>query len=302
MSDSNTNPFVLPGMGQDSDLSGNPLLASMEMMRQAWAGLAGPGGLAQSLPMTPPLNVEELERRITELRAVEGWLRLNLQMLSSTIQGMEVQRATIATLRSFVGSVSSMDTGAARSSSDPSPLEVALGLKPAPGQPAAGAPFGQSPFGRTPPDAPAEPPADAAAPADAPAPDAGADALNLAAAQATQASQAWWGLLQQQFNQIAAATAATLPQMMGGEADAQGAGAAPPAGQTPVKPAGTSAANTGTKTTAKTGAKTAAKAPAKKAASKKAASKAPDAARKPDAKPAARGVAKTSVKPARRST
>lgn len=40
MSDSHTNPFVLPGMGQNSDLSGNPLLASMEMMRQAWAGLA----------------------------------------------------------------------------------------------------------------------------------------------------------------------------------------------------------------------------------------------------------------------
>lgn len=299
MSDSNTNPFVLPGMGQDSDLSGNPLLASMEMMRQAWAGLAGPGGLAQSLPMTPPLNVEELERRITELRAVEGWLRLNLQMLSSTIQGMEVQRATIATLRSFVGSVSSMDTGAPRSSSDPSPLEVALGLKPAPGQPAGSSAFGQSPFGQTPPDATAEPPVDASA--DAPAADAGADALNLAAAQATQASQAWWGLLQQQFNNIAAATAATLPQMMGGEAgDAQGAPSAQDAAHGASQPPAKSAAKTGAKAGAKSAAKTASKAPAKKAA--KSASKTPGAARKPDAKPAARGVAKTSVKPARRST
>ncbi|MFJ1300092.1 PhaM family polyhydroxyalkanoate granule multifunctional regulatory protein [Pseudomonadota bacterium AL_CKDN230030165-1A_HGKHYDSX7] len=300
MSDSNTNPFVLPGMGQDSDLSGNPLLASMEMMRQAWAGLAGPGGLAQSLPMTPPLNVEELERRITELRAVEGWLRLNLQMLSSTIQGMEVQRATIATLRSFVGSVSSMDTGAPRSSSDPSPLEVALGLKPAPGQPAGASAFGQSPFGQTPPpDATAEPSVDA--PADAPAADAGADALNLAAAQATQASQAWWGLLQQQFNNIAAATAATLPQMMGGEAgDAQGAPSAQDAAQGASQPPAKSAAKTGAKAGAKSAAKTQSKAPAKKAA--KSASKTPGAARKPDAKPAARGVAKTSIKPARRST
>lgn len=33
-----SNPFVLPGMGQNSELSGNPLLASMEMMRQAWRG------------------------------------------------------------------------------------------------------------------------------------------------------------------------------------------------------------------------------------------------------------------------
>ena len=71
----------------------------MEMMRQAWAGLTGPGGLASSLPMAPPMNVEDLERRIAELRSVENWLRMNLSMLSSTIQGMEVQRSTINTLR-----------------------------------------------------------------------------------------------------------------------------------------------------------------------------------------------------------
>src|SRR5690606_42037298 len=59
-------------------------------------------GLAQALPMTPPMNLEELERRIAELRSVESWLRMNLSMLTSTIQGLEVQRATIATLRSFV--------------------------------------------------------------------------------------------------------------------------------------------------------------------------------------------------------
>lgn len=29
MSDQHSNPFVLPGMGQNADLSGNPLLASM---------------------------------------------------------------------------------------------------------------------------------------------------------------------------------------------------------------------------------------------------------------------------------
>ena len=77
MSDQYNNPFVLPGMGQSSDLSGNPLLASMEMMRQAWAGLTGPGGLASSLPMAPPMNLEDLDRRIAELRSVENWLRMN---------------------------------------------------------------------------------------------------------------------------------------------------------------------------------------------------------------------------------
>ncbi|QII87262.1 transcriptional regulator [Bordetella hinzii] len=187
-----SNPFVLPGMGQNSELSGNPLLASMEMMRQAWAGLAGPGGLGQSLPLTPPLNLEELERRIAELRTVEGWLRLNLQMLSSTIQGMEVQRATIATLRSFVGSVSGMPSAA---EGEASPLEVALGLKPGRAEDKPAAPQAAAP--------------QAAADPVPPAP----DRVNEAA---QSASQAWWDLLNQQFSQIAAATAASLPAMMPG--------------------------------------------------------------------------------------
>lgn len=195
MSESNSNPFVLPGLGQGGDLSGNPLLASMEMMRKAWSGLAGPGGLAQSLPMTPPMNLEDLERRIADLRTIESWLRMNLSMLSSTIQGLEVQRATIATLRSFVNP--------AATGGDASPLEVALGLKPAPATP---------------------PRAGQQQPADAPQPEAEAGQATTAEQvnQAAQsASQAWWNLLQQQFNQIAAATAATLPE----------SAAAPPAAQ-----------------------------------------------------------------------
>lgn len=200
MSTSNTNPFVLPGLGQDSDLSGNPLLASMEMMRKAWAGLAGPGGLAQSLPMAPPMNLEELERRIAELRTVESWLRMNLSMLSSAIQGMEVQRSTIATLRSFV-------TGAA--GNGPSPLEVVLGLKPAQGSTKpASASTGASSRSETRSSSTAA--ASASSGAEGSAPSAGVDTASMAD-QMSQASQAWWNLLQQQFNQIATATASSMP-------------------------------------------------------------------------------------------
>lgn len=203
---SKSNPFVLPGLGQDGDMAGNPLLASMEMMRQAWAGLAGPGGLAQALPMTPPMNLEDLERRIAELRSVESWLRMNLSMLTSTIQGLEVQRATIATLRSFV-------SGAA--GGNPSPLEVALGLKPAtPAQPGAAAPESRS-----------QPAGGAAASAE---PASTAEQVSQAA---QSASQAWWDLLQQQFNQLAAATAATMPEASGAAA----ASASEPADQAPRK-------------------------------------------------------------------
>jgi hypothetical protein len=258
MTDQNSNPFVLPGMGQGSaDTAGNPLLASMEMMRQAWAGLAGPGGLAQSLPMTPPMNLPDLERRIAELRSVESWLRMNLSMLSSTIQGMEVQRSTIATLRSFVDTLGSQARDPA-AWGDASPLEVVLGLKPAPR--AGGA--GQSDSSRAHPSGGAEPGAparqDAAQDRTATSAEArneppqgdpgrtarpntegdarrdaageGAGSADAISQAAQSASEAWWGMLQQQFNQLAAATAATMPG--GGKPPHGGpaAGGSPPGG------------------------------------------------------------------------
>src|SRR3546814_4108318 len=103
MTTQNHNPFVLPGFGQSADMASNPLMASMEMMRQAWQGLAGSSGLDQA-SMTTPVSLEDLERRIADLRAVENWLRMSLSMLASPIQGREVPRATIATLKSFMGS------------------------------------------------------------------------------------------------------------------------------------------------------------------------------------------------------
>lgn len=204
MSDQHTNPFVLPGMGQHSDLSGNPLLASMEMMRQAWAGLTGPGGLASSLPMAPPMNLEDLDRRIAELRSVENWLRMNLSMLSGTIQGMEVQRSTITTLRAFVDSAASMDMSAFQDSGAASPLEVVLGLKPAPKSATKAAASGSAAEGGKNKD---EEATGAAGQQQSAAP--GMSEQMGAAAQS--ASKAWWDLLQQQFNQIAAATAASMP-------------------------------------------------------------------------------------------
>src|SRR5690606_31691967 len=103
--------------------------ASMEMMRQAWQGLATAGGLEHSA-LTPPMSIDDLDRRITDLRAVENWLRMNLSMLPSTIQGLEVQRATIATLKSFAASSAAAAGGP--SPGGPSPLELVLGIKPAP--------------------------------------------------------------------------------------------------------------------------------------------------------------------------
>ncbi|MEN5346737.1 PhaM family polyhydroxyalkanoate granule multifunctional regulatory protein [Achromobacter mucicolens] len=266
MSDQFNNPFVLPGMGQNSDLSGNPLLASMEMMRQAWAGLTGPGGLASSLPMAPPMNLEDLDRRIAELRSVENWLRMNLSMLSSTIQGMEVQRSTISTLRAFVDSASRMDMGATPEAGAPSPLEVALGLKPAP-KAAASAPSGHAPAADEKENAGAQSGAKAQGEDASAGPDAAAAMSEQMGAAAQSASKAWWELLQQQFNQIAAATAASMPAGAPATASAKSEPSHPKAsaeaqakpGKPAAKPAATARKPAAAKNAAKPAAKTAKK-------------------------------------------
>lgn len=210
MNNQNSNPFYLPGFGQTGDLSNNPLLASMEMMGKAWQSLAGSGVLSQP-SVSATLTTEDLDRRINDLRAVENWLRINMSMLTSSIQALEVQRATIATLKSFVNV-----PGAADSASNPSPLEVALGLKPS----------GQAKI-KTPEQArdnPEQPQAPSAAEAaDSPQ----AAPLSIDPAAMSDAAQGWWNMLQKQFDTLAAATVAGMQTAQDDAANALKAPASP---------------------------------------------------------------------------
>jgi hypothetical protein len=49
--------------------------------------------------VAPTLNVEELDKRIDELKAVQFWLDQNATALKATIQALEVQKMTVATLK-----------------------------------------------------------------------------------------------------------------------------------------------------------------------------------------------------------
>lgn len=49
--------------------------------------------------VAPTLNPEELEKRIDELKAVHFWLEQNSRALGATIQALEVQKMTLATLK-----------------------------------------------------------------------------------------------------------------------------------------------------------------------------------------------------------
>lgn len=63
-------------------------------------------GAGQAIPqlpnlgnwVAPTLNVEELDKRIDELKAVHFWLDQNSRALAATIQALEVQKMTLATL------------------------------------------------------------------------------------------------------------------------------------------------------------------------------------------------------------
>ena len=167
------NPFVLPGLGQTGEMATNPLFASLEMMRQTFTTLAGKNGLANGLSMQATLDPVELEKKISELKSVESWLKLNLSMLSSTIQGMEVQLATITTLQQF------MTANAVAPTTAP----------------------------KTPP-APSAAPASSLNSAQEQIPQEVSRAAVTAAS--TDAAQAWWSMLTQQFGQLAAATSATM--------------------------------------------------------------------------------------------
>ncbi len=64
-------------------------------------------GASQNIPqlpnlsswVAPTLNVEDLEKRIEELKAVHFWLDQNSKALGATIQALEVQKMTLATLK-----------------------------------------------------------------------------------------------------------------------------------------------------------------------------------------------------------
>jgi hypothetical protein len=93
----------IPGMGSMTD--------TLEFVKNLWGGMGLPGvnpsGMqmpgVQGMPgmVVPTLSVDEIRKKISDLRAVQTWLELNMNMLRGTIQALEVQAATISTLQSM---------------------------------------------------------------------------------------------------------------------------------------------------------------------------------------------------------
>ena len=69
----------------------------LDFVRGMWSnmGFSLPGMVA------PTLDIDELDKRVTDMKAVENWLKMNLSMLQMTIQGLEMQRAALAAVRAM---------------------------------------------------------------------------------------------------------------------------------------------------------------------------------------------------------
>lgn len=213
-----------------------------------------PGGAAASAASTaapgwvaPTLDPEELEKRIQELKTVQFWLEQNAKAVGATIQALEVQRMTLATLK-----------GMNMSFND---LAESLKVKPQAAKTA-------SPFAFTP--SPEPEPQAAETPEPEPKPEAQPEAQpEVGASKAAGIDPAhWWGALTDQFQNIAKHAMTDMAQRASAHANAHAsagktssakAATAPKAKAKPVakrvrKPAAkrTSAAQPAVKTAAKT--------------------------------------------------
>lgn len=246
------------------------------------AGGAAAGAGAGSVPgipslaswVAPTLSVEEVDKRIQELKTVQYWLEQNGHALKATIQALEVQKMTLSTLR---GMNVRMEDIASAFTKQAAAMAPAPAASPAP----AAAPWATGP---------AEPEeveeaeedeeieeADEEAPeheeAQAPAAKSRAKAAAGKSKSATAGAAGvvdpmqWWGALTEQFQQIAStalqdAAQLKVPAMAQPLADAVGKVMGKPAAA--KKPAAKTAAKTAAKPAAKSAAGKARAAPAAK--------------------------------------
>ena len=142
--------------------------------------------------VAPTLSIEEIDKRIQELKSVLFWLEQNTTALKASIQAMEVQKMTLSTLQSMNVNMSD--------------LAKAFTAKP-PAASAAADAAAASMFAAKPAPAPAPEPTTAPevptpqSPSEASASESAPDAAAKPAVDPMQ----WWGALTQQFQDIASA-------------------------------------------------------------------------------------------------
>ena len=186
------------------------------------AGSAIPG---MSNWVAPTLSVEELDKRIQELKAVQFWLEQNGTALKATIQALEVQKMTLTTLQGMNVNMSELAKAfTARAPETAAPAAP----EPAPSPVQEPAPEPETP--------------QAAA---KPSPKARGKAAAKPAAGATVDPMQWWGSLTQQFQNIASSAMQDVAaQAMKAKADETSAAAPAAKSKSATQPAAKPSAKT----------------------------------------------------------
>ena len=138
--------------------------------------------------VAPTMSVEELDKRIQELKAVQFWLEQNARALTATVQALEVQKMTLATLQGMNVAMGDMvgAFGAARPAAD-AKAQAWAGMSAAP-----------EPTPTPQPESVATPQAHADAATGS------EQAKAESKAPGTVDPMQWWGALTNQFQQLAA--------------------------------------------------------------------------------------------------
>jgi hypothetical protein len=73
----------------------NPSNEFFELLQKMW----NPMGFAMPGMAAPAMTVEEVEKKIADLRAVEAWLTMNSGFVQMTIKTLEMQKAGLESLQ-----------------------------------------------------------------------------------------------------------------------------------------------------------------------------------------------------------
>ncbi|MBC7699517.1 PhaM family polyhydroxyalkanoate granule multifunctional regulatory protein [Aquabacterium sp.] len=96
----------------------------------------GMGGGKSATPWSlPTLDPEELDKRIQDLKTVQFWLEQNSRLIGMSIQGLEVQRMTLTTLRGMNVSMDAVRESLKARAASPAPETPAAQATPEPAAP-----------------------------------------------------------------------------------------------------------------------------------------------------------------------
>ena len=66
-----------------------------ESFQKMW----NPAGFAMPGMFVPTMSIEEVEKKIAEMRSVESWLKMNLSFLQMTIKTLEMQKSALQAIQ-----------------------------------------------------------------------------------------------------------------------------------------------------------------------------------------------------------